>query len=154
MKYKNLIYSILLAISVSVLWFCAPQPCTENTLSTVKVSFYQTGTGLSVAVDSVTLYGIGMDTNKIYDKSVNLKVINIPLDAGKDSCSFFIKINQSPDTITFYYSSFTHLVSKECGFTFYHTLDSNPHWKRPEFDYQLKNINITTVGEENIRIYF
>lgn len=150
---KNRIYSLLLTILIPVLFSCAPQPCTEDTLATVKVSFYQTGTGLSVFVDSVTLYGIGMDTNKIYNKSTKLKVINIPLDAAKDSCSFFIKINESPDTITFYYSSFPHLVSKECGFTFYHTLDS-VSWKKSEFDYQLKNANITTASEENIRIYF
>lgn len=153
MKYKNILYSFLLTILISVLWSCASQPCTENTLSTVNVSFYQTGTGLSVAVDSVTLYGIGMDTNRIYNKSTGLRVIQIPLDAGKDSCSFFIKINNSPDTVTFHYSSYPHLVSKECGFTFYHVLDT-PNWKRPEFNYQLKNINITTANEENIRIYF
>ena len=38
--------------------------------------------------------------------------------------TFVIKINGVTDTIEFQYSSYPHLISKECGYTFYHHLDT------------------------------
>jgi hypothetical protein len=132
---------------------CASLPCTQETDAKVKTDFFRTGTGTAITADSVTLYGLGRDTNKIYDKATNLKSINFPLDSSSDSCSFFIQLNSLTDTVTFYYTNYTHLVSKECGYTFYHSLDSIKH-KKPVLDYNIMNRNITTVNEENIRIFY
>jgi hypothetical protein len=120
----------------------------------LNARFFRTGTGTSITADSVTLYGLGRDTSKIYDNATNLNSISFPLDSGSDSCSFFIKINSLTDTVTFYYTNYTHLVSKECGYTFYHTLTTPPKHNKPLPDYNIMNGNITTVNGENIRIFY
>ena len=42
-------------------------------------------------------------------------------------CKFVIRINGINDTIEFIYSSYTHLLSKECGYTFSYNLDTAIH---------------------------
>ena len=153
MKYKSARYTVLFLLLITFVYRCAPPPCSSETNSTVKAYFYKTGTGTSITADSVTLYGIGRDTSKIYDKTPGLKSINFPLFAESDSCSFFVKLNKLTDTVTFYYSSYTHLISKECGYTFFHTLDSVKH-NNSILDYQIRNNSITTFNEENIRIFY
>lgn len=153
MKYKGSLYPVIITLLILILARCAPLPCTQETDAKVKANFFRTGTGTAITADSVTLYGLGRDTSKIYDKATMLKSISFPLDAGTDSCSFFIKLNTLTDTVTFYYTNYTHLVSKECGYTFYHSLDSIKH-KKTIPDYNIENRNITTVNEENIRIFY
>ncbi len=153
MKYRIVIYISLILLLIFNLQFCAPLPCTQETVATVKAFFYRTGTGNPIVADTVTLYGIGRDTSKIYDRQTGLSSINFPLDAGSDSCSFFLQLNMLADTVTFYYSDFPHLVSKECGYTYYYILTSITH-KKPVLDYIIQNQTITTVNEENVRIFY
>ena len=153
MKYKGSLSLTIISILILTLSQCAPLPCTLETDAKLKASFFSTGTGTAIAADSVTLYGIGRDTSKIYYKATSLKSISFPLNSGADSCSFFIKLNTHTDTITFYYSNYTHLISKECGYTFYHTLDSIRH-NRSVPNYNIMNSTITTINAENIRIFF
>jgi len=153
MKYKGPLYLTIISIIILILSQCAPLPCTLETDAKLKANFFRTGTGTAIIADTVTLYGIGRDTSKIYDNATMLKSISFPLDSGSDSCSFFIKLNSLTDTITFYYTNYTHLISKECGYTFYHSLDSIKH-RKPVLDYNIMNRNITTVNAENIRIFY
>jgi hypothetical protein len=153
MKHKGLFSLFSIAMLILMVSQCAPLPCVEETDAKVKANFFTTGTGTAITADSVTLYGLGMDTSKVYDKATNLKSISFPLNSATDSCTFFIKLNNLTDTVTFYYTNYTRLISKECGYTFYHSLDSIKH-KKEVLDYNIINRNITTVNEENIRIFY
>jgi hypothetical protein len=150
------IRSRYLLILVPVLLFaaCSPQPCYQETYASVKAYFYVTGTGAAGKADTVTLYAVGRDTSKIYDNSKSLKSISFPLDASADSCRLILKLNHYTDTITLYYRSYVHLLSKECGYTFYHVLTGEPRHTNSNLDYLIINRNITTVNEENIRIFY
>ena len=145
----------IIALSGSILFFtsCTPQSCFEETEAFLKATFYQNET--LRAPDSLTVYGISMDSTKIYNKSGNIKLALIPFNASSDNSVFVIKINDITDTITFFYSSYPHLVSKECGYTFYHTLLDQPVYTTNVIDtvYIRKN-NITILNEENIRIFY
>ena len=132
---------------------CVPQACLDDMESTAKASFYATGTGKMQTPDKITLYGLGKDSSKIYNQAANLQTIKIPLDAAVDTCTFVLKINGVTDTVTFIYISYPHLVTKECGYTFYHTLDKILK-KRSQIDYQINIRNISTANEENIRIFY
>jgi hypothetical protein len=153
MKYKNSIFFALFCQLIFILTCCAPQPCSKEIVAAVKANFYRTGTGTSIKADTVTLYGIGNDTTKIYDKATSLTGIAIPLDAGSDSCSLYIRLNTYEDTVTLYYTNYPHLLSKECGYTYYHILTSIKH-KKPVLDYNIMNQTITTLNEENVRIFY
>jgi hypothetical protein len=153
MNYKPAGYIVSILLLVCIVYSCTPNSCMETTISTVKAGFYETGTGKPLTADSVTLYGLGMESSKIYNKALKLQTISFPLDASSDTSVLILRINGKNDTLTLVYTSYTHLVSKECGFTFYHVLDT-VYDSSPVLDILKKSQNITTVNEENIRIYY
>lgn len=153
MKFRTAVYIILIPVLSCVVCSCTPNSCQESTISTVKAGFYQTGTGEALTADSVTLYGLGMESARIYNKATKLKNISFPLNAKSDTSILVMRINGVNDTLTVVYTSYPHLVSKECGFTFYHILDT-VYNTRADLDILKKNQNITTLNEENIRIYY
>lgn len=106
------------------------------------------------APDSITVYGAGRDTSFIYFKSRNIGQALLPLDASVEECSLVIRINGINDTVSFAYSTTSHMISKECGYTFYHTIET-PSFTTNIIDTVtvVKN-TITELSEENIRIYY
>jgi hypothetical protein len=137
-----------------LLFSCAPGACFEETNAFLKVTFYKSATGKKVAPDSLTLYGLNMETNKIYNKTANVQPALLPLNANTSNCTFIIKINGKTDTMFVPYSSFPHLISKECGYSFYHTLDTPIVTNHAIISFKFANRNITTINEENLRIYY
>ena len=155
MKYKFTVFS-LLCITIIMFTYavsCVPQACLEDMDANVKASFYVTGTGKLQAPGKVTLYGLGRDTSKIYNEASDLQTIEIPLDAGSDTCRFIMIINGITDTVNFIYSSYPHLVTKECGYTYYHNLELIEN-TRSDVDFLIKNREITTKNVENIHIFY
>jgi hypothetical protein len=150
-KYISPVIFILVLIFTTS---CTPQACNEETQSTVKATFYNYVTSKILAPDSLTVYGLGKDTVKLYNKSINITIAQIPLNASKGTSSFVFRINGITDTLAFLYTSYPHLVSKECGFTYYHVLDSYTVTGNAIDTIIFTNKNITTVNEENIRIFY
>jgi hypothetical protein len=136
---------------------CSQGSCFEETESYLKASFYIKTT--RTAPDSLILYGLNNDSI-IYDKSSEkVQPALIPLNASKDSCSFVMKINGIADTIKFRYTSYPHLISKECGYTFYHHLDTGLNNYKTRTYHAIKKIKvtnqtITNLNVENIRISY
>ena len=153
---KYISESLLIILPGFILFMisCTAGSCFEETESYLKASFYTgEGTPKITAPDTLTLYGLNNDSI-IYNKSAKIQPALIPLNSSTDSCTFIIKINGVTDTIKIQYSSYPHLISKECGYTFYHNLDSLT-FTRNGIDSisKIKN-NITTLNEENIRIFY
>ncbi len=146
----------IISAGLSVLLFsCAPQSCFEPTDSTLNASFYFKQTFKLLAPDSLTIYGSGLSNNKLYDKAKSITVAKFPMNSSSLQCAFLVKINGVADTIQFKYTNYPHLISKECGYTFYHSLNDTLTYSRNIIDsISIKNRNITTLNEENIRIYY
>ncbi len=124
MKRLSYFFPVLILIYYSLhLVSCTPAACFEETNAYLKASFYINSTKQKLAPDSVTLSGLGQ-TEKIYDKATGLQPALFPLNSSSDSSTFVIRINGINDTIEFNHSSFPHLISKECGYSVYHTLDN------------------------------
>jgi len=148
------IHYIILSGMIMFLYSCTPESCFEETEAFLKVSFYNNDTKNKLAPDSLTIYGLDLDTLKIYDNAKKVEPALLPLNDATISCSFIIKINEMTDTIELIYNSYPHLISKECGYTYYHNLDTIKHTTNA-IDYIFINkSNITTVNEENIRIFY
>jgi hypothetical protein len=156
---RNHISGSLLVILTGMILFllsCTTGSCFEETESYLKASFYIKTT--LTTPDSLTLYGLNNDSI-IYNKKAGVQPALIPLNASTDSCSFVIKINGLTDTIKFRYTSYPHLISKECGLTFYHYLDTglNNHNSRTYHAIRkifVSNQTITNLNVENIRIFY
>lgn len=133
---------------------CSPQSCIDETEALLKSSFFEYTTLEAAAPDSLTLHGLEMDS-LIYLKSLAVQPGKFPLNPSSDNCVFILKINGITDTIVFRYSSYPHLVSKECGYTFYHNLDTAPlHTMNIIDSISVINSKITTTNEENIQIFY
>lgn len=133
---------------------CSPGACFDETESRIKATFYSMETGKPLAPDSLTLFGIGMDTSRIYDRVLNLKSAEFPLYAEESSCKFIIRINGINDTLEFSYDSNPHLLSKECGYAFFFTLDTAFYSLNSIDSLSINKNTITTFNEENLRIYY
>ncbi len=147
----------LLIPSILFLFFfssCTPGSCFEDTNAFVKVTFYISATGKRVAPDSLTVFGLGMDTTKLYNKEANIQPALLPLNADADNSVFIIKINGITDTMSFTYNNYPHLISKECGYSLYHTIDTPIVTKNKIVSVRILNRNITTINDENLRIYY
>jgi hypothetical protein len=153
-KRNNGFFFFLLAVCSLCLISCTPGSCFDETEARVKATFYSKETGKSLAPDSVSLHGINMDTLLIYDKSIKLVSAEFPLFASAPECIFVIEINGVTDTVEFTYSSSTHLLSKECGYTFYFDLDTVIHSVNIIDSISIRKKTITTLNEENMRIYY
>jgi hypothetical protein len=133
---------------------CTPGSCFEETGAFLKASFYLSSTGKLQAPDSLTLFGIDRETSKIYNKSARITQALLPLNSSAESCGFVIMINGINDTLSFSYTTYPHLLSKECGYTFYHTIDLPVFSKNLIDSVIVRKNTITTFNEENIRIYY
>ena len=150
---KFVLQPILLIILVQ-LFSCTAGSCFDETEARVKATFYSMETGKALAPDSVTLYGVNMDSLKIYNKSANRKSAEFPLYAADTTCKFVLRINGINDTIRFSYRSYTYLISKECGYTFFFTLDTAIHSVNIIKSISITKKTITTFNEENMRIFY
>jgi len=154
---NNLKVSLAIIISGIAIFLlsCTPLSCFEETESFLKASFYDNSTKKMRSPDSLTIYGLNMETNKLYEKAKNIQPALLPLNPSETTCTFIMVINGIRDTITFSYNSYPHLISKECGYTFYHNLETDPLTTLNAIKYVYKSKgNITTLNEENIRIYY
>jgi hypothetical protein len=133
---------------------CTPGACFEETTSYVKASMYSTSDNKLEAPDSLSLYAPGLESNMFYKSQKSISKAMLPLDASKELCSLIMKINGVEDTLTLWYSTYPHLISKECGYTFYHTIDSLHHTNHIIDRISLTKNTITTLLEENLRIYY
>ena len=133
---------------------CTPQACFDETESFLKATLYDYNTKKILAPDSLSMSGLNMTGSKIYNKSQGITVAQFPLNASTDTSVFMLEINGITDTIEFRYTSYPHLISKECGYTFYHILDTAFFTKHNIDSIFIKKDLITTLYEENIRIYY
>lgn len=154
MKQRSLFFiASLFAGIIFFLISCTPESCYEETNAYIKIWFYSTA-GTALPPDSLTVYGLNMSAQKIYDKVTKKQPALLPLNASSPRCTFIIKVNGIPDTVTFNYSSYPHLISKECGYTFYHTIDTPEYSRNKIKTLTVRKTTITTLSEENIRIYY
>ncbi len=133
---------------------CTPEACFEETESFLKGSLYSFSTEKILAADSLSLWGLNSESYKVYNKSLKLSRVLFPLNASSDKSSFTIKINGTTDNIEITYSSYPQLISKECGYTFYHNIETISFTRNIIDSVHINKYNVTTLNEENIRIYY
>ncbi|HKK43486.1 MAG TPA: DUF6452 family protein [Bacteroidales bacterium] len=152
---RGYLFAILSGM-ILILVSCAPQTCYENTDAEVKAYLYKKSTNTNTAPDSITIYGLNMESDKLYDKSINVKSAILPLDISTSACKYVIRINGVNDTLGFGYDNFPYLISKECGYTYYHNLnpDSLTYTTHKIISISVIKSSITNLNEENIRIYY
>jgi hypothetical protein len=145
---------LIMPVLALYLFSCTPNSCLDETESYVKATMYVDATPpIKKAPDSLTVYGLNMDS-LIYNKEKNVGIVRFPLNAAADSSVFIIKINTVADTIMFRYISYPHLISKECGYTYYHIIEPPLFTKHVLVSISMPKNPVTNLNEENIRIFY
>jgi hypothetical protein len=153
-RLTNIFFTVLSVLFLTIT-SCDQEACFEETNAYVKASMYKYSTLTLKAPDSLSLNGLTKPDVKLYNKAEDITTTLIPLDPSAEECSYAIKINGVIDTITLTYTSFPHLISKACGYTYYHALDAAIESSKHEIDsLGFTNNAITTLDAENIRIYY
>lgn len=114
--HKHILRLLLLPMLVMA-YSCTPLSCFEETEAFVKASFVNNSTTKAQPPDSLTIYGVTMESAPLYNKSANVQPALLPLNPSSESCSLVVRINGVSDTVDFSYTSYPHLISKECGVT-------------------------------------
>lgn len=144
-----------IAFAATMLLFaCTSEACLEQTESYLKASLYSYSTKRILAPDSLTVRGPGMDTTFIYNKSRKISLMKLPLRADSETTTFVVTINDISDTVAIRHTSYPHLISRECGYTWYHDIEP-PSWSNNAIDSVWLRFDVVTNNdEENIRIYY
>ncbi len=151
--YQGIIVIILAGLSL-YLNSCTLKSCFDVTESKVKSTFYSIQSGKALSPDSLTLYGMNKDTSKIYHNLLKAVNAEFPLFATDTSVKFIIGINGIYDSLEFRYKSYLHLISKECGYTYYFNLDTVIHTAHIIDSVSILKNTITNKSGENMRIYY
>ncbi len=155
MKKRDTLYifPVLTAILLN-LSSCALDSCFDETEALLEASFYSYSAKTAITPDSLTVFGLGMDT-RIYSASKAIRIARLPLNPVADSTSFIIRINGISDTLSFRHTNYPHLISRECGYIYFHDIDSMVFFTVNTIDsIWVRNRTITNLDEENIRIFY
>lgn len=152
-RISVIIMSVIL-ISMTFLSSCTPESCLEETESSLEASFYSYSSKNPQTPDSLTSFGLGMDTSRIYSAATGVRFARLPLNPDTLSSVFTIKINGVADTLSLFHTSYPHLISRECGYAFYHNIDSVQFTNNGIDSIWIRNTVVTTTDEENIRIFY
>jgi len=153
---KRPVKAIILVMTACMslgLFSCLDISCTDETTAFVRANFYEYSSKNAVIPDSITLYGNEMSI-KVYDNEKVQPPALIPLKDSTSLTMFIIMINNVTDTLKFHYWSYSHLISKECGYSVFHTVDTVLHTGNIIDSVATVNKDITTLNVENIRIYY
>jgi len=132
---------------------CLDVECVQETRAYMKVSFYNYETKTVASPDNLSLYGAN-NTIKIYDNQKITLPALIPLKDSDNESEFIIEINGTEDTIRFVHSSFLNFISKECGYSMWHTIDT-VYFTTNEIDsISLINKEITLKNANNVAIFY
>ncbi|HLN20056.1 MAG TPA: DUF6452 family protein [Bacteroidales bacterium] len=145
---------IIVIVAGIILSACTPEACLDETESYLKATFYSSATKQAVKPDSLTVFGSGMESNRIYSAQKQLSMARLPLNNLTGFSAFIIRINGRSDTLNVNYSSFPHLISKECGYSFNHNVEKISNSYLIIDSIRIINPIVTNENRENIRIYF
>ncbi len=157
---------------IALLSSCNYLGCLEYTSSTPVVGIYDKGTGLSAAIDSLSVYGIGQTEGApLLDKESSVSSFDLPLPIPSDleqsnTVSFVLVYNQieseyaylTNDTITIEYSAYPYFASVDCGAMYNFVIEKLHYTKHTEYplldSVALLQTEIKNEGIENIQLYY
>jgi hypothetical protein len=133
---------------------CSEQACYDDTDPLVNVILLESGTG--AAKNSVSLKITGLTGVSPVDlvTATSVAKFSFPLNPAEETSVIVIVLNDIADTATISYTNFVHLVSPECGYTFYSVVQGLNTTHNIIDSLIIENKNITVDGERNMRLFY
>jgi hypothetical protein len=130
---------------------CFEAECVNWPEAKTKAVFYSYDTKKAATPNGLTLHGVE-HPDTLYYKGV--ASVLLPLKPTDNKTEFVIEINGTADTIRFIHSNSFHLVSRECGYAIYHSIDSIYFTMNAIDSISLINKEITPQNIEHVAIFF
>ncbi len=142
------------AVMAFVIGSCSVQPCYEETDPLMNTLLLASGTGESATADSLRVRGVSAtDTVEFVDER-NATSFSLPLDPASDLSLFYITVNGIHDTAVIYYTRLPHLVSPECGYTFFNTVTGVSTTHNIIDTLIIENSKVDLDGKKNLHLFF
>ena len=145
--------SVIVAITVALIISCSSESCDEPYDALVNISLLSDVAPETGRIDSMTVYGTGMEESLLYD-TLSLSQLKLPLFPGAESRSFILRHGSITDTVVIEYSSDMKYISKACGYSFYYTIIGVSYTTHSIKRILVINDYITPGNEENLRAFF
>jgi len=155
---KNLFYFLVYALIVSLYSCETPPPCEDANGVQANVGFYYySGTTLNKkSIDSLVVYTTNDLNTPYYDGTkYRIDTIDLPLSMLNDTSVFIFHFGtDGTDTVEFYYTQYTRLVSYECGFINFYNLTGIKTTNNLIDSVWIRKELVEYGDEENVKIYF
>ena len=151
-------YTILAMIMTSLfISSCTDdEVCEEATANALRLGFYIAGQEVETpaSVNALSIHALGVPDSLIYDTVNNVSRVELPLNPLSDACGFVFVFGWQSDTIWIDYERETHLISVECGFTMFYTLQQIEYSTHFIISLETADPNVTNTLNEHIKVYF
>ncbi|MFP4487922.1 MAG: DUF6452 family protein [Bacteroidales bacterium] len=151
MKKLYLFFSF--ACLLALAYACTEESCEQETEVMMQAGFYESGSGNSLTVDSLSIYGLYMPDSLIYSNA-KLGEAGLPLNPSAPYCSFIIITGSRHDTIEILYEPELMFLSRACGYTYTYTLKEVLFTNNNISNILIVNEQVNPGNEENIQIFF
>jgi hypothetical protein len=126
MNRKICVVSFLIVMCASVFFSCKKEgACLQYAVISTKMKFVYTNDSLAV-VDTILPKPI-VYFGQLYNTEKNRSEISFLPNSNQDSMSIIFAADSAAplfDTISLYYTRQKNFISKECGFTFFYTINA------------------------------
>jgi len=132
---------------------CTTEGCNDPGESLMVITLHETDNDDATIIDSLTVYGVGMDDLPLYDNSQTGK-IELPLNPASDRADYVIVNGLIHDTLKITYTATQHFISKACGYSFLYTMGSISYTNNRIDTILIINNTVNPSDEENLRTFF
>lgn len=147
--------AVVVALSLAVVTLsCNNDNCIGNSTGIPLAGFYRENN--AVAINSLTVYGIGAPNDSVIIDKASAKNVYLPLRLSTSSCKYVFNYNTEGvgnDTITLGYDAIPYFESHECGAMYNFKITSLEHTSHAIDSVIISDPLITNADVVSIKIY-
>lgn len=161
-KFNPLTLCALTAVVALMAMFaggCNTNGCIDNRSSIPVAGFYSMETGGEIAIDSISVGGIGApDDSLLVNVGTRVQKVYLPFSSEAEEVSFAIlydwKNAPQPDLLTFRYQTIPFFVSEECGAMYRYRITEYSHTSHLLDSVAVIDSLITNVDRVTIKLFY
>lgn len=152
---KHITLAVVVALNLAVVTSsCNNDNCIGNSTGIPLAGFYRENN--AVAINSLTVYGIGAPNDSVIIDKASAKNVYLPLRLSTSSCKYVFNYNTEGvgnDTITLGYDAIPYFESHECGAMYNFKITSLEHTSHAIDSVIISDPLITNADVVSIKIY-
>ncbi len=152
---------LLSAVCVAAVLSCTPSTCDENSTAIPLACFYASETKQSIAIDSLTVYGVGAPGDTVIMDNGMATQVYLPLRMNTHNCQFVfhhenvaLSDPRYNDTLTINYDPVPYFSSMDCGAMYYYDVVNYEYTTNLLDSVRIITDRFTNADVETVQVYF